>query len=303
MQLSWWYRLPLALVILFAAGAAGPAPPAVADPSAPPSPIEPCQIDELKVSSDTSPGPLMSAPGQTGTNLATLRNPTSATFSDAYFDFELVVSPNTTDPGSAPVMSWSIDGAPHALTLTWYRPPAPQAPYWYSRGIALPTIAAGSTHALRFQASFRADNPTGFYSVSFMVSSRACGVIALGANYEMAFDYYTGCCLGGNGGSSSSGSSSRSIGTGKPATQNSPPVSAAPSASQAMPPPTPTASASPALGTPSSPPASAPPQALRASTRPLPHGAWLGLAAILAAAAVATGLGWYRRRPHPPADK
>jgi hypothetical protein len=302
MRLSWWYRIPLALVFVFAAVAAGPARPAVADPSAPPSPVEPCQIDELKVSSDTSPGPLMSAPGQIGTNLATLSNPTSTTFLDAYFDFELVVSSNTTDPGSAPVMSWSIDGAPHALTLTWYRPPAPQAPYWYSRGIALPTIAAGSTHALRFQASFRADNPTGFYSVSFMVSSRTCGVIALGANYQMAFDYYTGCCLGGNGGSSSGGSLARSTGTAKPA-QNSPPVSAAPSGSLALPTSTPTESAGPAVATPSSPPASAPLQALRASTRPLPHGAWLGLTAILLAAVVAGGLGWYRRRRHPPADQ
>lgn len=304
MRLSWWYRLPLALVFVFVAGAAGPARAAVAGPSAPPSPVEPCQIDELQVPSMPDPLPIVTAPGQVDTIPATLRNPTSATFSDAYFDLQLVVPPGTADPGSAPVMSWSIDGAPHALSLRWFRPPAPQAPYWYSYGIPLPTLAAGSTHPMAFQASFHADNPTGFYSVSLIVSARACGVLALGANYRIAFDYYTGCCLAGNGGSSSGGSSSRGTGAGRPpTTPSSPPISAAPSVSQAPPPPMPTDTGGPAPATPSSTPASAPTQALRASTRPLPNVAWLGLAAAITAAALAAGLSWYRRRPHRPADQ
>jgi hypothetical protein len=74
-RLSVWYRIPLALLYLATAGVAGPARFTPADATvASPSP-EPCQYNELDVSSPINPVATVYAPGQVGTENATLQNP------------------------------------------------------------------------------------------------------------------------------------------------------------------------------------------------------------------------------------
>jgi hypothetical protein len=73
---------------------------------------EPCQVDELDVSAALNPIPTAYAAGQAVTHPASIHNPLAADFTDAFFDFGLVVPAGTTNHGSAPATSWSIDGGP-----------------------------------------------------------------------------------------------------------------------------------------------------------------------------------------------
>jgi hypothetical protein len=286
---SLWYRVPMALLYLVTAGAAGPARFTPADATVPsPSPAEPCQYSELDVSAGTNSVATVYAPGQVATIEVNLHNPTSASFTDAYFDFQLVAPLNITAPPTAPTMSWSIDsGGWPGLRLAWTKPPAPQSPYWYSNDVALPTtIAAGSTHTLRFQASFHADSPPGFYPAILTIGARACFGAGLGTASSISYDYFndlgrTGCCIGDH-----TGSSSGNTATGRP--PSAPPTapgSATPGAPSASPAPresvntvthaTPSASATPT-----------PSQARNASSADPPKTAWLGVLLVLAVAAL-----------------
>lgn len=286
-RLSVWYRISVALLYLATAGVAGPARFTPADATvASPSP-EPCQSNELDVSSPLNPIATVYAPGQVGTKHATLHNPTPADFTDAYFILQLVptMMSQTTAPPPEPTLSWSIDGSRWpGMNLSWTVPPAPQAHYWQTNDIALPTIAAGSTHTLSLQASFHTDSPTGTYWGTLAIYARSCGVGWLGWTADIYYTYYaaegpTGCCIG-NG----AGSSSGNTGAGRP-------PSALPTARGSATPGVP--SASPAateslnavtLATPS--PSATPTsrRARNASAAGPPKTAWLGVLLVLAVA-------------------
>jgi hypothetical protein len=261
---------------------------------------EPCTIGELHVSADLNPIPTVYAAGQTGTHPATVGNPTGVDLTDAFFDVGLVVPPNTTNPGTAPTVSWNIDnGAWHAAGLNWVARPAPQQSYWQSADTDLPTLAAGTTHTLRFRVSFHADDPAGFYPAPLTLGAHMCGINHLGDTYNMQYDYFTDCGPSGVCGHGGAKATSTSGSHTAPATvTHASPSPAAPDPSPAVvaaSPSPPAVSESAALPTSSGMPVA---RVVPASdSSPLP---WIGSAALVVVAlAVASGVLW-RRRHHAP---
>lgn len=290
-------RSPVLLALAAVAAIVVLPPPVAAAPAGTPASSEPCQVDELDVSAPLNPIPTVYAPGQTATHPATIHNGTSATFTDAFFDFGLVVPPDTTDPGSAPSVSWNIDGGSwRALSLTWMPQPAPNQSYWESDDTALPTLSPGSTHSVKFRVAFHANNPRGFYSAPLSVGARSCGFYHLGDAFQMEYDFYTdlgptGCCV--NGGSSPSHGST-GTGGGHPAkTPSAPapsPVTTTQPASASTPSDHPQPSATSGVAD--------PPRAVVAHSTGWAWTGGVGLAVLVAAAI----LGWFVRRPRRPAE-
>jgi len=282
-----WYRIPLVLLCVAASAPVWPAGPALADATvASPTPAEPCQSGELDLSPPPPSIPAVYAPGQVDTQQLTVHNPTSARFTDASFEFQLtptgIIANATTIP---PSVSWSIDGSGSAgMTFRWFSTSPPADPFWRADAIALPTLAAGSTHTLRFQASFHADSQAGWYDIDLVITTQTCHFYPLAESLNMAFIYYTAAGRGGLG--SHSSPPSGHAGGGKPASL---PPTAPGSATPGAPSASPTSMDSVDTVTAAGPSASATPtpqQASGALTKGPPEVAWLGGLVLLAAAAL-----------------
>ena len=141
-----------------------------------------CGRDTPTLTNRSGSAPTLTRAGEFGSVPVTLRNPGHAAVADARLTLS-VSGDRGHRAAAAPALRWRFDGGPwHQAVLhrTFGR--------GYASGpMALPRVAAGSTHTLRLAVAFRSDDPSGSYTVRAVLRTGRCVSSAAFAQASVAF--------------------------------------------------------------------------------------------------------------------